>query len=50
LRARLDEAGRTDLLAVLDAALANLDPTLLGLPAYEFETPAPNQDRPREER
>jgi hypothetical protein len=50
LRARLEEAGRADLVATLDAALAALDPSLLGLPAYEFETPDPNQDRPREER
>jgi hypothetical protein len=50
LRARLEEAGRADLVATLDAALAALDPSLLGLPAYEFETPDPNQDRGREDR
>jgi hypothetical protein len=43
LRARLVEAGRTDLVATLDAALAQLDPSLLGLPAYEFETPPPRE-------
>ena len=35
LRARLQAADRADLLAQLEAALAQVDPVLLGLPAYE---------------
>ncbi len=40
LRARLAEAERTDLLARLEAALEEIDPALLALPAYEREIPA----------
>jgi len=35
LRARLMEAQRADLISRLEAALAQVDPALLGLPAYE---------------
>ncbi|MBI4882034.1 MAG: hypothetical protein HY812_20595, partial [Planctomycetes bacterium] len=40
LRARLAEAERADLLARLEAALSDIDPELLALPAYEREVPA----------
>jgi hypothetical protein len=39
LRARLERAQRSDLIAQLDAALAQVDPALLGLPAYERSVP-----------
>ena len=40
LQGRLREQGRQDLLAVLDTALAQLDPDLLGRPAFERDQPA----------
>ena len=40
LQGRLRQQGRQDLLAVLDTALAQLDPALLGRPAFERDQPA----------
>jgi tetratricopeptide (TPR) repeat protein len=40
LRVRLMEVKRADLLSQLEAALAKVDPALLGLPAYETPQPA----------
>jgi len=46
LLARLNEAGKEEMSARLDAALNNLDPVMLELPAYEREGPRrPSRDR-----
>ncbi|MEZ5976730.1 MAG: hypothetical protein R3F34_00705 [Planctomycetota bacterium] len=46
LRASLTAAGRTELLAELEAALAKIDPALLQLPAYE-KPAVPERGNPR---
>jgi hypothetical protein len=52
LRARLEEEGRGELKARLQAGLDSLDPRMLELPAYEREVPAPpaEGERPRRQR
>jgi hypothetical protein len=47
LRARADTAGRADLVAAVDAALAALPPEALAVPEYERDQPNPRANRRR---